>query len=257
TCTVPSNDASSIGHGILMDTYVENGINCGRGKTASITFTATTAGTFPFVCTQPSCGVGHTSMIGQLIVNAAPAGPTITSISPNSGPTTGGTSVVISGSGFQSGATVTFGGVAATVTTVSSTSITAVTPLGPATEEGVVDVVVTNPDGQSATLHPGFNYTVPPLQVSAVDPQSGLTGGGTVVTITGQGFTTAVNSSVTFGGVAATDVTIDSPVSMHVTAPAHAAGTVDVVVTVGSSTVTKSAAFTYGNPPPRHRSARH
>jgi hypothetical protein len=140
---------------------------------------------------------------------------------------------------------------------VSSTSITAVTPLGPTSQQLQVDVVVTNPDNTTATLHPGFNYTVPPLAVTNISPSAANTGGGNVVTITGQGFTTAVSSSVTFGGVAATNVTIDSPVSMHVTAPPHAAGTVDVVVTVGSSSVTKSAAFTYATPPPRHRAARH
>ena len=42
------------------------------------------------------------------------AAPTVTSISPASGPTTGGTAVIITGTGFQSGATVKIGGVVAT-----------------------------------------------------------------------------------------------------------------------------------------------
>ena len=51
--------------------------------------------------------------------------------SPNSGPTAGGTAVTITGTNFAAGATVTFGGTAATnVVVVSSTSITATTPAG-------------------------------------------------------------------------------------------------------------------------------
>ena len=49
------------------------------------------------------------------------AQPTVTAISPNSGPTSGGTSVTITGTGFATGATVTIGGAAATNVTVDST----------------------------------------------------------------------------------------------------------------------------------------
>jgi phospholipase C len=76
--------------------------------------------------------------------------PTLASISPNSGTTSGGTAVTLGGSNFVAGATVTFGKAAATaVSVVNSTTITANTPPNPA---GTVGVTVTNPDGQSATL---------------------------------------------------------------------------------------------------------
>ena len=68
TLSVPSNDGSSVGHGLLMDTYVEGGISTTKGHSTSVTFTATTVGQFPFVCTQPSCGDGHSSMLGVMIV---------------------------------------------------------------------------------------------------------------------------------------------------------------------------------------------
>jgi hypothetical protein len=84
--------------------------------------------------------------------------PTVTSVAPNSGPDTGGTSVTITGTNFVSGATVTFGGTAATgVTFVNATTITATTPVHAA---GAVDVVVTNPDTQSGTLTNGYTYTL-------------------------------------------------------------------------------------------------
>ena len=51
------------------------------------------------------------------------ASPTVTSVSPNTGSTAGGTAVTITGTNFAAGATVTFGATAATnVVVVSSTS---------------------------------------------------------------------------------------------------------------------------------------
>ncbi len=85
--------------------------------------------------------------------------PTVTSVSPNSGTTAGGTSVNISGTNFSSGATITFGGGAATnVSVVNATTINAVTPAHAA---GAVNVVVTNSNGLSGTLTSGFTYTAP------------------------------------------------------------------------------------------------
>ena len=92
---------------------------------------------------------------GSLQSSSSPPAPT--AISPTSGTTSGGTPVTISGTNFASGATVTFGGTAATnVVVVSSTSITAKTP---ARTAGVVNVVVTNSNGQSGTLTNGYTYT--------------------------------------------------------------------------------------------------
>jgi len=85
-----------------------------------------------------------------------PAALSVTSVSPTSGRTAGGTAVTISGSGFQSGATVAFGGNAATkVIVVSPASITAATPPHPA---GTVTITVTNPNRQSATLLNAYTY---------------------------------------------------------------------------------------------------
>lgn len=82
--------------------------------------------------------------------------PDVVSVSPNNGPPAGGTAITLSGSAFQSGATVTIGGAAATaVVFVSSTTLTATTP---ARSPSRADVVVTNPDGQSDTLTGGFRY---------------------------------------------------------------------------------------------------
>jgi hypothetical protein len=86
--------------------------------------------------------------------------PTVTSISPTSGPTRGGTTVTISGTAFQTGAIATVGGVALTGVTVTSATITGVTG---ARAAGVVSVAVTNPDTQSGTCACTYEYLVVPL----------------------------------------------------------------------------------------------
>jgi hypothetical protein len=81
--------------------------------------------------------------------------PTITSVNPVRGATVGGTTVHIEGAGFTPGATVSFGGQAATdVVVSSSTSIQARTPAHPS---GAVDVTVAN-GGLTATLGQAFRY---------------------------------------------------------------------------------------------------
>ena len=73
------------------------------------------------------------------------------------------------------------------------------------------------------------NPTAPTLL--SVDSASGPVRGGEVVVLTGSGFFTGV--VVTFGGVPGTDIAVLDSTStrLSVVTPAHAAGTVDVVVT--------------------------
>ncbi|HEX3355033.1 MAG TPA: IPT/TIG domain-containing protein [Terriglobales bacterium] len=179
--------------------------------------------------------------------------PTLSGVSPASGTTAGGTAVTVSGTGFLAGATLTFGGNAATNVTVNSgTSITATTP---AHSAGAVNVVVTNTDSQNATLSQGFTYTAisnPPPTVTAISPNSASTSGGTAVTVTGTGFLSG--ATLTLGGTAATNVTVANSTTITAMTPAHSAGTVNVVVT-NSDTQSGSLpqGFTYtsvSNPPP-------
>ena len=167
--------------------------------------------------------------------------PTVSSVSPLTGSTTGGTAVTITGTNFAAGATVTFGGTAATnVVVVSGTQITATTPPGSA---GAVTVTVTNPGAQSGSLANGFTYVVVPT-VSAVSPNSGLTTGGTAVTITGTNF--AAGATVTFGGTAATNVVVVSGTQITATTPAGSAGAVTVTVTnPGAQSGSLANGFTY------------
>jgi hypothetical protein len=77
------------------------------------------------------------------------------SVAPASGPSAGGTAIVVSGTDFANGATVTIGGQPATSVNVNSyASISASTP---ALAAGTAnDLVVTNTDGTNGTLVKGF-----------------------------------------------------------------------------------------------------
>ena len=86
-------------------------------------------------------------------------------------PTTGGTSITISGTGFLSGATVTIGGTAATnVVVVSATSITATTPAGTL---GLPMSSSPIPNTGTVTDTGGFTYVSAPT-ITGVSPNSGL-----------------------------------------------------------------------------------
>jgi hypothetical protein len=87
--------------------------------------------------------------------------PEVTSISPTSGPTAGGTTVTIEGNYFYGATAAAFGGVDANGQVNADGSITVVAPPG---SPGVVNVTVTTPGGTSAPV-PGDEYTyLPPPQ---------------------------------------------------------------------------------------------
>jgi hypothetical protein len=166
--------------------------------------------------------------------------PTVTSVSPNTGPTTGGAAITITGTNFATGATVTFGGTAATnVVVASSTSITATTPAGSA---GAVTVTVTNLGSLSGSLTSGYTYVVKPT-VTSVTPNTGPVAGGTSVTITGTNF--ATGATVTFGSAAATSVVVVSSTSITATTPAGTAGVATVTVTLNGQSGILASGFTY------------
>jgi plastocyanin len=243
--SVPSNDQSS--HGFFLEGHMEDGIVIDRGRTQTVNFIAPEAGTFIFLCTF-ECGIGHTSMNGRLTVReVVPSPPGITSFTPISGPTAGGTIVAITGTGFQTGATVKFGETNAVTSTVNGP--TSITTTNPARAAGPVSITVTNPDGQSATSTTQFTYETPSPTVASFTPATGSTSGGTVVAITGTNFQTA--ATVKFGNVGATSTTVNSATSISATSPAQVAGPVTIAVTnPDGKSGTSAGAFTYVAPPP-------
>ena len=82
----------------------------------------------------------------------------ISSLEPNAGTALGGNEVTIRGSNFSTNSTVSFGGLAATVASATSSSILVNVPAPAAGETGEVDVVVTDALGNSATRVNGYSY---------------------------------------------------------------------------------------------------
>ncbi|MEU5811869.1 IPT/TIG domain-containing protein [Streptomyces sp. NPDC047718] len=84
--------------------------------------------------------------------------PTVTAVTPTSGPASGGTGVTLTGTSLDTTESGTFDGNPAPFWMVNSTTVSAVTPPGTA---GAVDVVVTNPAG-SVTADDAFTYVAAP-----------------------------------------------------------------------------------------------
>src|SRR5205823_4388339 len=171
--------------------------------------------------------------------------PAVTSVSPNNGPTGGGTSVTITGTNFISGATVAFGLTPATGVVVNSaTSITAVSPA--TLTPGTIDVRVSTSGGTSpAVAGDQFTYNAVQPAVTSLSPSSGPTGGGTSVTITGTNF--IAGASGAFGLAAAASVTVNSPTQTTAVTPSPSPGTVDVTITTtgGTSATSPADQFTF------------
>src|SRR5208337_838630 len=197
---------------------------------------AGSAGTVDVTVTTPG-GISATSPADEFTYDPV---PTVTGVTPAAGPVAGGTTVTITGTGFT-GATVDFGLTgASSVTVVSGTSITAVSPAG----TGTVDVTVTTPGGISATS-PADEFTYDPVPaVTGISPAAGPVAGGTTVTVTGTGFVTG--ATVDFGLTGASSVTVVSGTSITAVSPAGT-GTVDVTVTTpgGTSATSPADEFTY------------
>ncbi|WP_010545311.1 beta strand repeat-containing protein, partial [Sphingomonas elodea] len=100
--------------------------------------------------------------------------PSVTGLSPTTGPTGGGTTVVITGTGLAGATGVSFGGTAAAGFTVDSA--TQITATSPAASAGTVNVTVTTPSGTSSTgASNQFTYAVPPTTPTLTSTPATLT----------------------------------------------------------------------------------
>ncbi|MGW7753810.1 IPT/TIG domain-containing protein [Streptomyces violaceusniger] len=155
--------------------------------------------------------------------------PTITNLNPPNGPTTGGNTITITGTGLSGAIQVLFGANPATILTNTPTQITVTAPAGP---PSVVNVTVTTPGGTSNPLP--YVYVAAPI-VIGVSPQFGPDTGGNTVTITGSNL--ALASAVNFGPTPAAGFTVISDNQLTATAP-PGTGTVVVTVTTPGGTST-------------------
>jgi len=115
----------------------------------------------PASCPADLNGDGVVNALDVIILsnaygNCPVAVPTINDVSPATGPTSGGTTIVILGTNFTGTSRVQVGGIDATrFEVLGDRTVTAVTPAG---TEGLADVTVTAA-GQTATRTNAFTYT--------------------------------------------------------------------------------------------------
>jgi hypothetical protein len=250
--------AGSVAGGTSVTIY---GANLGTASTATVKFGTATAAIVSddgsrIVATSPAGtgavdvtvttanGTSATSWGSQFYYVAVPS---VSAISPTSGPPAGGTTVTITGVNLDGNTTVKFGTATASIVSNNGTRLVVTSPPGAA---GTVDVTVTTTGGTSATSSADqFTYTAAPI-VLAVSPTAGPSVGGTTVTITGANLGTASTATVEFGGATAAIVS-DTGTQIVATSPPGTAGTVDVTVTTSDGTSATSAAdqFTYVSAP--------
>jgi len=171
--------------------------------------------------------------------------PTVSSVTPNRGTPAGGNTVTIEGTGFLGAEGVYFDTTLVSGVNFHVVSATEITVKAPSHAAGTVNVRVKGDyDTGVADAGPADDYTYGAPEITDINPAEGSTGGGTDVTITGSALTGA---TVTFGGVAATNVIVNAAgTSLTCETPAHAAGPVDVVVTTtagGSDTEANGFAY--------------
>jgi hypothetical protein len=165
--------------------------------------------------------------------------PQVSTVTPASGPTAGGATIVIGGGDFTDASSVTVGGTpCANYSIDSTTQITCTTPAGIA---GLTGVSVTTPGG-SDTYNSSYTYVASPTVTSAA-PSAGPTAGGTALTVTGTNLTGA--TAVTVGGSGCTGVSVTSSTSLTCTSPSGVPGAANVVVTTPGGSGTGTGAFTY------------
>lgn len=155
-------------------------------------------------------------------------GPALTQLTPNFSNQNGGGRMTLTGVGFSGATAVQIGTKPAfTFVVLSDTEISAVVPKGAPTgiDSSTVPVTVTAPGGVSNNVT--LTYAGVP-SMSYLTPLQGSTSGGTVVAV--WGYNMQYLTSASFDNVAGTNFTVVSDRQISVTTPAHAAGSVNVLL---------------------------
>ena len=222
TCTIPPSPAGSV------DVVVTNPFNQSDTEQDGFTYQ------------------GPPTLTGISVAGAVIAGGSIS----------GGTTVNLSGTNFADGATIVFdaGGSPTPCINVNFLSSTSITCETGAHAAGLVDITLTNIDGQAAPpLTNAFTYAPVPV-VTGVTPDNGSPSGGTAITVTGSGFTPGPPASIVAIDGSTCTITSITSTSISCTTPSHASSATAVSLTVTNPdgqtlTAPYANAFTY-NPAP-------
>jgi IPT/TIG domain-containing protein len=210
------------------------------GSSTSLTTTITVAGgaatgTRDVIVTNPNHGRGVCA--GCFTVNPAPVATSLEPASLGQGAT--GEDVVVNGTGFVDGATVTGLGTGITINTVTFNSATKLTinlDVASGATPNARNVTVTNPDAGTSTCTGCFTVDVSPAITSASPDHLGQGATSQVVTLTGTGFVDGADVTISGTGVTIDDVSFVDATHL------------DVTMTVGSGATVGARTLTVENP---------
>jgi len=236
--------SSVLWNGTSITNGVSVGFGTGPGGQESITATVpasllTTAGTASITVSSQTSTPAISNALTVSITN--PPAPTLTQISPNSGPVNTAAVVTLFGTGFTASSTVALNGANIPTVYESSTDLAVTIPASSIASPGNVNLTVTTPapgGGTSAAL-PFTAYLPPAPTLTQIYPNAGPINTAASLTLNGTGFT--VSSTVAMNGtniaatyVSATELTVAIPASsvalpgnyqFAVTTPAPGGGT--------------------------------
>ncbi len=183
-------------------------------------------------------GVVNAEDLAQVLTQWGTCPAVINSVTPNQGGFLGGTVITITGANLTNTYEVTVGGASCTnVAVLSPTSVRATTPAG---SPGPASIAVRTLAGTTLASAP---FTYLQSSISSVVPSLGIYTGGTAITITGTNLSGA--TSVTVGGVPATNVVAVSSTTVTAVTPAGSVGAVNVTVSGPKNTATAAGGFAY------------
>jgi hypothetical protein len=211
--------------------------NSASSLTANVSVSASAAtGARNLTVTNPDNSSAASS--GALTINA---GPTVTAASP-SALATGASSqnVTITGTGFRTGAAVSFSGSGITVNSTtfnSATSLTANVTVGAGAATGSRNITATNPDAGTGSCSSAFTVDALPA-VTGASPSSGEAGASNYsVAITGTGFVSGAAVSFSGSGITINSTTFNSATSL----------TANISISAGAATGARNITVTNGD----------
>jgi hypothetical protein len=170
--------------------------------------------------------------------------PMLQAVQPREGSVLGGAWVTLLGLGFERGCEVSFGGFPAKSEWESESSVKAAVPARSG-DPGTVDVVLRNPDEQSATLSSAFQYAGRKTPtITSIEPVSGPTTGGTGVLLKGEDLDAV--TVVLVGGQRAAGFKARGGELAFVTPPRGREGAADLELRTGhGASIVRKNAFSY------------
>lgn len=226
--TVITARATTAGNNVVDGTAIEFATTFGTFVETAEVFALRTTSSGAATVTLTSASVGTAQVTARLgavsrtiTINfkvdggGGGVGPTISAVTPSSGPPSGNQVVTIDGTNLKGPVRVFFGTKEATVVSATETQIKVVTPsvnLGASQQSLSVDVRVLTQAGTpaeaGATLANGYRYQLEILtpSVTTLSPTTGPNEGNTRITIFGEGFQSPVK---VFFGAGATEVEVE------------------------------------------------